>query len=231
MMVAGLSILCLIVAIVFFRRVPTAAPSTVADRLQQFGPAVDARLRPDFAKVGVAYPPAHVTLIGLKQERRLEMWAGNSPGTMRRIKSYPVLAASGNAGPKLREGDRQVPEGIYEIEWLNPNSRFHVSMRVNYPNADDKRRAREEDRDIRQLGGDIMIHGGAASIGCLAIGDPAIEELFVLVTRTGIQHTQVILAPCDFRVGTTADLPEEAPPWTPELHDRIRQALTKYSQN
>ena len=75
------------------------------------------------------------------------------------------------------EGDKQVPEGFYRIELLNPNSRYHLSLRVNYPNADDIERAREDRRDLLNLGGDIMIHGGAESIGCIAIGNPAIEHL------------------------------------------------------
>ena len=69
---------------------------------------------------------------------------------------YPILAASGVLGPKLREGDKQVPEGIYGAEALNPNSKFHLSIRLNYPNTFDRRMAQSDGRT--QLGGDIMIH-------------------------------------------------------------------------
>lgn len=83
------------------------------------------------------------------------------------------------------------PEGVYVIEWLNPNSRYHLSMRVSYPNAWDRQEATRENRT--QLGGDIMIHGSNASIGCLAMGDEAAEDLFILAARTGISHVDVIL--------------------------------------
>ena len=121
-----------------------------------------------------------------------------------------------------------MPEGFYRIELLNPNSRYHLSLRVNYPNADDIERAREDRRDLLNLGGDIMIHGGAASIGCLAIGNPAIEDLFVLTARVGLDNVQLIIAPCDFRQGKTDPTPENAPDWTVELYDRLRANMEKF---
>src|SRR5690606_33287906 len=114
-------------------------------------------------------------------------WVPDAHGAWVAVHQYPVLAASGQAGPKLREGDRQVPEGFYAIESLHPNSRFHLALRVNYPNQSDRQRAAEDGRT--NLGGDIMIHGSNASVGCLAMGDPAAEDLFVLVADVGIQNT------------------------------------------
>jgi hypothetical protein len=202
-----------------------ASPKTVADRVAEFGSAVDKRLAPQFAAAGIAYPPARMALVGLKDEKRLEVYAASQTGAYKFIRSYPILAASGVAGPKLREGDLQVPEGIYAIELLNPNSRYHLALRVNYPNAADRVRAREEGRT--NLGGDIMIHGRAASVGCLAMGDPASEDLFVLAAKTGIINIEVVLAPVDFRVRKFA-APDEAPAWTQELYEQIRAALRKF---
>src|SRR5690606_4961 len=99
-------------------------------------------------------------------------------GVLRFVRALPVLAASGRVGPKLQYGDYQVPEGFYRIEALNPNSRFHLALRVNYPNAFDRAEAAREGRT--HLGGDIMIHGSNASVGCLAMGDVVSEDLFVL---------------------------------------------------
>jgi hypothetical protein len=196
---------------------------TVAERLKEFGDTVHARLQPRFREIGVACPPKKLILVGLKQERQLELWVSNGSHNFRHLKTYPILAASGTSGPKLKEGDRQVPEGLYKIESLNPNSRFHLALRVNYPNDFDKEHGRLEGR--ARLGGDIMIHGGTASIGCLAVGDPAAEDLFVLTAETGIKNISVILAPLDFRV---RKLPADSPPsphWTPELYEDIRRAL------
>jgi hypothetical protein len=196
---------------------------TVADRLTEFGDVVHGRLQPRFREVGIAYPPKKLVLVGLKQERQLEIWVTDGSHDFRFLKTYPILAASGTSGPKLKEGDRQVPEGLYKVESLNPNSRFHLALRVNYPNDFDKQQGRRDGRT--KLGGDIMIHGGAASIGCLAMGDPAAEDLFVLSAETGIKNISVILAPVDFRVH---DLPANLPPspgWIPELYAEVKRAL------
>ncbi len=219
---------------------------TVDQRVVQYGPVARARLAPGFQKAGVAYPPAEVILVGLKQEKRLEVWArlpevpakaANSAKAAKKappapryakVAEYPVLAASGGPGPKLREGDCQVPEGFYGIELLNPNSRYHLALRVNYPSAEDRAQAQIDGRDLKTLGGDIMIHGRNCSIGCLAMGDPASEELFVLAADTGLPNLRVILSPVDFR---TAALPEAVaaatPAWMKTRYEKIRAGLLR----
>lgn len=195
---------------------------TVSDRVKEFGPAVRQRLAPDFTNIGVSYPPCHVTLVGIKQDNLLEVWVSDPPQL---LKTYAVQGASGVLGPKLRGGDMQVPEGLYRIESLNPNSMFHLALRVNYPNSFDKAKGRLDGRD--DLGGAIMIHGKSASIGCLAMGNEAAEDLFVLAADTGIDHISVILTPVDFR---KQDLPEQmpdVPDWAPELYASIKQELMK----
>lgn len=201
-------------------------PRSVADRLTEFAGPVQQRLAPDFARAGVVYPPARLTLIGLKQERRLEVYAANATGTYHFVRSYPILAASGALGPKLREGDGQVPEGLYRINFLNPNSRFHLSLRVNYPNDFDRDLALKDGR--RQLGGDIMIHGNQLSTGCLAMGDEAAEDLFVLASVVGLDRVAVILSPIDFRVQHFKSLPAGVPAWTANLYAQLKQALGAY---
>lgn len=203
-------------------------PLSVEERLVQYGDAVQARLAESFAAAGVAYPPKRITLIGLKEEKLLELWAEDSAGVMRRIKVYPVRAASGRAGPKLREGDRQVPEGIYAIESLNPNSRYHLALRVNYPNATDLAYAKAENRT--NPGSDIMIHGKAVSIGCLAMGDSAAEELFVLAAEAGVKNIQVLLCPYDFRKRQPV-APSGAPDWINGIYAELEAAIRGYRAN
>jgi len=227
-----LALLALVVCAIPFRdrfgRSVAAALQTingkksVADRVEQYGPAVRRRLAGDFERIGVAYPPKSLTLVGLKQEKLLELWVSDPP---KLLKSYPILGASGTLGPKLKQGDMQVPEGIYRIDSLNPNSLYHLALRVNYPNEYDKSKGRLDRRD--DLGGDIMIHGKDCSIGCLAMGDEAAEELFVLAAETGIAHISVILSPVDFR---KRQLPAAMPPlpeWTPELYTSINRELER----
>jgi murein L,D-transpeptidase YafK len=196
---------------------------TVEDRLAEYGPSARARMQSYFEAKQVKYPPARLTLVGLKDEKTLEIYAAGANQELKFIRSYPILAASGVAGPKLKQGDRQVPEGIYPVEWLNPNSSYHLSFRVGYPNAFDRQHAQEEGRT--NLGGDIMIHGDAKSVGCLAMGDPASEELFVLAAQTGITNMTVILTPVDFRKAKTVSITESMPKWTPELYELIKSEL------
>lgn len=199
--------------------------ATVADRLAQYGPDARARLKPAFEQAGIAYPPKQIVLVGLKQERVLEVWVSGDDKKPKLLKTYPILAASGVLGPKLREGDRQVPEGLYRVELLNPNSLYHLSLRVNYPNEFDLKYAKAEGRT--QPGGDIMIHGKSASIGCLAMGDPAIEEIFTLAAETGIDKITVILSPVDFRKRKLPELKEPLPAWTTDLYQQIRAKLAE----
>ncbi len=195
--------------------------ATVTDRLRECGAAARGRLAPHFARVGVAYPPSRIELVAFKQERTLHVYAADADGSIQYIRAYPILAASGQAGPKLREGDRQVPEGIYAIESLNPNSRFHLSLRLNYPNALDRRIARQEGR--ANLGRDIMIHGKAVSAGCLAMGNEAAEDLFVLASDVGIGQVRLILSPVDFRLRDAPAAPAQA--WVRQLYADIGAEL------
>jgi hypothetical protein len=200
-------------------------PYSVEDRMTRFEEPVRLRLARDFQAAEAAWPPARLDLLAFKLEKRLEVYVPGKQAQPFFLKSYPVLAASGKLGPKLREGDMQVPEGIYRVQYLNPNSRFHLSMKLDYPNADDRKQARAEGR--ARLGGDIMIHGNQVSIGCLAVGDPAAEELFVLAALAGVDRVRVLVAPVDFRQrGLPPDL--SLPSWTDGLYKRLASELKHY---
>ncbi len=196
---------------------------TVAGRLDEFGAAARERWRPFFDKAQVSYPPSGIKLVGLKIERVLQVYAADKSGQYRLIRSYPILATSGAPGPKFQEGDGQVPEGIYPIESLNPNSLYHVALRVGYPNAFDRAQAAKEGRV--HLGGDIMIHGDSVSIGCLAMGDEAAEDLFVLAADVGLPNITVIIAPVDFRNGKAVPKQFKLPEWSAVLYAQIKEQL------
>jgi hypothetical protein len=116
-----------------------------------------------------------------------------------------------------------VPEGVYPIESLNPNSRFHVALHVGYPNDFDRAEAAKERRT--RLGGDIMIHGSSLSVGCLAMGDEAAEDLFVLTADTGLTNVTLIIAPVDFRRGESVPTNIKLPDWTGALYSQIKTQL------
>ena len=199
---------------------------TVADILQNYGVYTTRKLSPYFTKAKVSYPPREVTLIALKQEKKLELWARDN-GEFRFIRDYNIKAASGVAGPKLRQGDKQVPEGVYRIEGLNPNSHYHLSMKINYPNEFDLFHAGQEGRSAP--GSDIFIHGKAVSIGCLAMGDEAIEELFVLTAQVGAENVKVVIAPHDPRTYPLTANSEMLPEWTQELYLMISHEIKALS--
>jgi murein L,D-transpeptidase YafK len=122
-----------------------------------------------------------------KKESELEVWKLNHAGEYVHLKTYPMCRWSGQLGPKIKEGDRQVPEGFYTItqNQLNPNSSFYLSFNVGYPNAFDRAHGR--------TGSAIMVHGACSSMGCFSMTDEQIAEIYALTReafaggQTGIQ--------------------------------------------
>lgn len=119
-----------------------------------------------------------VFLRAVKEDSILELWV--KPDKAERYalaKRYPIAAWSGKLGPKEKEGDRQTPEGFYEAEpsGLNPRSSYHLAFNIGYPNA--------YDRSLNRTGSFIMVHGRDVSIGCLAMTDPGIEEIYTMVEQ------------------------------------------------
>lgn len=198
---------------------------TVDERLAQFGRPARARLLPDFAGAGAAYPPQEIALVAFKDVKQLALYARSQGKLWRHIRTYPIFAASGMSGPKLLESDRQVPEGVYRVAALDPNSRFHVALRLDYPNAFDRAMALRDGRT--EVGGEIMIHGKDRSMGCLAIGDSAAEELFTLAADAGYERIRVVIAPTDLR-RPLSFVNASTPPWTPVLYGFIRAELEQY---
>ncbi len=207
---------------------PVMAPPvyTLKERLTGISPAANKRLAEKFQTANAVWPPTEITLIAIKDEKTLELFARTNGGAWKLIHRYRVLAASGKAGPKLRQGDQQVPEGVYGISFLNPNSRYHVSLRVNYPNAFDRQMAVKDGR--HDLGGDIMIHGKNVSVGCLAVGDLVAEELFVLAANVGLPNVKLIIAPTDFRRDGFPTAEPGQRPWLPELYTEVESAMSEF---
>ncbi len=146
------------------------------------------------AAVDVSWPPKAVFLRATKYADTgtdngvVEVWVGNDAhfkkggAPLKLALSHPICALSGEVGPKRKEGDGQIPEGFYSISALNPKSSFHLSLRVDYPNASDRARGKALDASAR-LGGDIMVHGSCVTIGCIPIQDDQIEEVYLIVSE------------------------------------------------
>ena len=118
---------------------------------------------------------APVFLRIFKLESELEIWM-EKDGRYQKFATYPICLWSGRLGPKLREGDRQAPEGFYAVtkDELNPNSRWHRSFSLGFPNAFDRAQGR--------TGSFIMVHGGCQSVGCFAMTNDVVDEIWQLVT-------------------------------------------------
>ncbi len=113
-----------------------------------------------------------------KNEAEFEVWIkAIDSSSWILLKTYDVCFSAGNLGPKLKQGDHQVPEGIYFVDRFNPNSRFHLSLGINYPNTVDLKRS------SRNPGGDIFIHGGCVSVGCIPLTNDLMEEVYILATE------------------------------------------------
>jgi len=110
----------------------------------------------------------------IKNEKLLELWGKNkNEKEFRLISTYDFCMNSGVLGPKLKRGDKQIPEGIYSISRFNPESKFYLSLGINYPNPTDLLRGTSDP------GGDIFIHGGCESTGCIPITNDKIKELYL----------------------------------------------------
>ncbi|MHB8879822.1 MAG: L,D-transpeptidase family protein [Myxococcaceae bacterium] len=152
-----------------------ASPAGANGRVQRARKAKGETIAAAFKAAGVAYPPKEIFLRAFKSEKELEVWAGPKGKPLTRVKTIPFCYASGEVGPKRVRGDSQVPEGFYSIDRFNDQSSYLLALRVSYPN--------ESDRVLGvkgHLGGDIYIHGSCVSIGCIAIEDGPIQELYLM---------------------------------------------------
>jgi murein L,D-transpeptidase YafK len=132
------------------------------------------RLDQRLAAIGVKLgAPVYIRIFKLESE--LDLWV-EKDGRFVKLATYPVCLWSGRLGPKLQEGDRQAPEGFYTVapEQLNPNSRMYRSFSLGYPNIYDQAHGR--------TGSFLMVHGGCASIGCYAVTDLVVDEIWRVVT-------------------------------------------------
>jgi murein L,D-transpeptidase YafK len=109
-----------------------------------------------------------------KEESELEVWKQRDDGHFYHFKTYPICNWSGNLGPKMAYGDHQAPEGFYTVSTsqMNPNSQYYLAFNLGYPNA--------YDRSLGRTGDALMVHGKCKSVGCYAMTDALIEEIYVL---------------------------------------------------
>ena len=141
-----------------------------------------------FQRQNLNWPPEAIYIRTFKYDRQLEVWVKEDTSEQFKLfKTYKICMQSGTMGPKRMEGDYQVPEGFYHINEFNPNSNYHLSLGINYPNASDRILS-----DSIRPGGAIYIHGNCVSTGCIAISDQPIEELYVIAAAAKTKGQEFI---------------------------------------
>lgn len=170
---------------------------------------IEDSLKKQFAALHIAWPAQAMYLRSFKYDKQLEVWVKESgKAAYKLFKTYKVCQQSGSMGPKRVEGDYQVPEGFYYINEFNPNSNYHLSLGLNYPNASDKILS-----DHNKPGSAIYIHGNCVSTGCIPITDAPMEELFFLASTVRSQGTEFIpvhVFPIKYNVPSSALFLEKA---------------------
>ncbi len=187
-----------------------SAPQRLADARARLLPRLHDELATKKARLG---NPAFLRVF--KEERILELWL-QQEGDWTHFRSYPIAAYSGDLGPKQREGDGQAPEGIYDVvrQRLNPASSYHLSFNIGYPNALDLHHHR--------TGSHIMVHGSNVSIGCYAMTDPVIEEIYLIVAAAiEAGQSKVPVHAFPFRMTTEKMVSIQGQPWEAFWRDLV----------
>ncbi len=175
-----LVLLCLTISAMGFSQNAFFGITKTEFKLAAIFSRIEDSLARQFERQNLTWPPSSIYIRSFKFDRQLEVWVkDDSTNKFKLFKSYKVCMQSGTMGPKRMEGDYQVPEGFYHINEFNPNSNYHLSLGINYPNASDRILS-----DANKPGGSIYIHGNCVSTGCIAISDAPIEELYVLASAS-----------------------------------------------
>lgn len=206
-----LFLLLLIVGFVLYLRVARARGTPQTARVAQVKERLWTTLVHELKKQSFK-PGAHVYIRVFKESSELELWLRDHlGGRFRKFSTYRIATWGGKGlGPKLKEGDGMAPEGCYMVtaKQLNPESKFHLSFDLGYPNG--------FDRSLGRTGSHVMVHGGAVSIGCFAMTDPQIEIIYLLVEaalRANQGAFQVHIYP--FRMTAERLDKEKDNPWHP----------------
>jgi murein L,D-transpeptidase YafK len=161
-------------------------------------------LKKQFESKGLQWPAKYMYIRSFKYDGQLEVWVKNErKEPFKLFKTYRVCAMAGTLGPKRMAGDYQVPEGFYYINEFNPNSNYHLSLGINYPNQSDKILS-----DSLRPGGDIYIHGSCVTVGCIPLTDEYIDEVYTLATyakAAGQDYIPVHIYPVRYNVKKSAD--------------------------
>jgi murein L,D-transpeptidase YafK len=171
--------LILVCAVMFFQTSSFKETQLKNSRVKTAFDEKEAVVDAYFTEKGLEFNGFSMFIRGFKKERKLEVWIREkNKTTFSLLQTYDFCSSSGILGPKRKEGDLQIPEGVYHINHFNPQSNFLLSLGVSYPNVSDKILS-----DKKYPGGAIYIHGNCVTVGCIPITDDKIKELYVLAVE------------------------------------------------
>ena len=162
-------------------------------------------------------------------EKELELWVKNkSDDKYTFLKKIAICASSGELGPKRKEGDYQVPEGIYDIPSFNPNISYFLALKVGYPNKSDQIL-----KSGSRAGGDIMIHGNCVTIGCVPLEDDPVKDVYMLCVEAKNNKTapRVEIYPCKFTPENIKMLREDFDETKNNFWNNLSPAYTYFELN
>jgi len=167
------------------------------DRVERSKKLKSRKITQQFTKAGIDETNYEMFVQVFKLEQNVQVWARErgSNDEFKPVSRYAFCVISGELGPKRKEGDLQIPEGLYHINRFNPKSNYYLSLGLNYPNASDLILS-----DKEQPGSDIFIHGGCVTIGCISIGDSWAGEIYIIAEnakKLGQSKVPVYIFPYD----------------------------------
>jgi murein L,D-transpeptidase YafK len=197
------------------------------ERIREVRSRIEPALKQELAAARFALgAPAFIRIF--KEERELEVWIKPDGEKQFKLwKTWPVVAMSGKLGPKLKEGDQQAPEGFYAVNAraLNPQSNYHLSFNIGYPNDFDRAQA--------CTGSFIMVHGKDVSIGCFAMTDAVIEQIYLVIESAlnqGQDSVPVHVFPFRMTEERMARDEVNQSPWLP-FWKNLREGYAKFEES
>ena len=175
-------------------------PVTVESKIADIEAAVQRR-------IPVKEMPTELKILVLKQEKQVELWGKLPDGTWKKLGFYTILAIADKPGPKTRHDDKKTPEGIYNVKSIDLNSPLYMTINLDFPSEADIRIAEQEGRDIKMMEKGFMLHGIAFSKDNVTLPNAALDDMFYMLTKVGLQNAKILIAPVDFR---EEGLPEKA---------------------
>lgn len=215
-----------------FAQSQTAFTDKPSYKIASISNKLEDSLQRQFVAKNFKWPFRAMYLRSFKYDKQLEVWIQDTEkGPYKLFKTYKVCMLSGRMGPKRMEGDYQVPEGFYHINEFNPNSNYHLSLGLSYPNASDRILS-----DSVRPGSAIYIHGNCVSTGCIPITDTYIEELYLLAAKAksfGQEFIPVHIFPINYNVKKSIDYLAEACKTNPSLvtfSTKLKEAFTYFEE-